>query len=107
MEDVLLEYFENIFERTITSFKSEVARIIEKSNGRKFNIWKLKIKRLLAFVDLWDILDGSKKAPPSNADSKVLKKYQRRVKNSMSIIGVNLADNQFAHFKSYKGLVKA
>ena len=30
---------------------------------------------LLFFMDFWDIVDGSKEAPPSNADPKVLLKY--------------------------------
>ena len=56
----------------------------------------------LASVDFWDIVDGSEKAPPSNMESKVLKEYQRRVKKAMSIIVLNLADNQLAHVKSCK-----
>ena len=57
---------------------------------------------LLASMDLWDIVDRSKEPPPSNVDTKVLKEYQRRIKNSMSIIGLNLADNQLTHIKSCK-----
>ena len=62
---------------------------------------------VLASVDLWDIVDRSKKAPPTNANSKVLKKYQRRLKKAMSIIGLNLTDNQLAYIKNCKGLVEA
>ena len=58
-------------------------------------------------MDLWDIMDKSEKPLPSNADSKVLKDYQRRVKKAMSIIGLNLADNQLSHIKSYQGLIEA
>jgi hypothetical protein len=58
-------------------------------------------------VDLWDIVDGSEKVPPSNADPKVLMEYQRRVKKAMSIIMLNLADNQLAHIKSCKGPAEA
>ena len=32
----------------------------------------------------------------------MLKKYQRRVKNAMSIIGLNLTNNQLVHIKSCK-----
>ena len=60
---------------------------------KRFNIWKFKIKMLLASMDLWDIVDGSEEASPSNADPKVLKEYQRRIKKAMSIITLNLADN--------------
>ena len=44
-------------------------------------------------MDFWDIVDRSEKAPPSNADPKMLKEYQRRVKKAMSIICLNLTDN--------------
>ena len=58
-------------------------------------------------MDLWDIVEGSEEPPPFNADSKVLKKYQRRVKKTMSIINFNLADNQLMHIKSCKGHAEA
>ena len=61
----------------------------------------------MAFMDLLDIVDGSKNAPPSKEDPKVLKEYQRCVKKAMSIIGLNLAENQLVHIKSCKGLVEA
>lgn len=35
---------------------------------------------LFTFMDIWDIVDGSKEAPPSNVDPQVLKEYKRRVK---------------------------
>jgi hypothetical protein len=62
---------------------------------------------VLAFVDLWDIVDKSKKVPPSKADPKVLKEYQRRVKKTMSINVFNLADNQLAYIKRCKGPTEA
>jgi hypothetical protein len=86
----------------MASFKSEAARIINKFNEGNFNLWRFKI-RMLAFVNLWDIVDGSKETLPSNADPKVLKEYQRRIKKVMSIIDVNLVDNQLTHIKSWKG----
>jgi hypothetical protein len=87
--------------------ESEAARIIDKFHGEKFSLWKFKMEMALASVDLWDIVDGSEKAPPSDADPKVLKEYQRRVKKAMSIIVLNLADNQLAHVKSCKGPAEA
>ena len=47
-------------------------------------------------MDLWGIMNESKKAPPSNIGSKVKEQYQMRVKKSMVNIVLNLADNQFA-----------
>ena len=62
---------------------------------------------VLAFMDLWDIIDGSERAPPSNMDPKVLKEYQRYVQKAISIIGLNLADNQLAYIINCKGLAEA
>ena len=88
----------------MTSFDSKAAKIINNFNARNFNLWKFKIEMLLASsIDLQDIVDESEETPPSNADSKVLKKYQRRVKKTMSIIGLNLANNQFLHINNCKG----
>ena len=52
MKDILFERFKCISERTMTSFESEAARIINKFNRGKFNFWRFKIKTLLAFMDL-------------------------------------------------------
>ena len=57
------------------SFKSEAAKIVHKFYEKNFYLWRFKIKILLASIDLWDIVDGSKKTPPSNADSKMLREY--------------------------------
>ena len=46
-------------------------------------------------MGFWDIVDKSKETPRSNADPKVLKNYQRCVKKVISIIGLDLVDNQF------------
>jgi hypothetical protein len=75
------------FECKMASFEGESARIIEKFNGENFNLWKFKMEMVLASMDLWEIVDGSEEAPPSNADPKVIKEYQRRAKKAMSIIG--------------------
>ena len=48
---------------------------------------------VLAFMDIWNIMDGSKKDPPSNVDTKVLKEFQKHIKIAMSITGLNLVDN--------------
>ena len=81
----------------MTSFASMAARIIDKFNGGNFNLWKFQIKMLLAYKNLWDITDGYEETPPSNANPKMLKEYQRHVKEAMFIIGLNLANNQLAH----------
>ena len=84
----------------MTYLESEAARVMDKYHGEKSSLWKFKMEMVLASVDLWDIVDGLEKAPPPNTDPKVLKEYQRRVKKVMSIIGLNLADNQLVHTKN-------
>ena len=72
-------------------FQSIGAKIMDKFHAEKFSLWKYKMEMVLTFMDLWDIVDP-----------KVLKEYQMRVKKAMSIIDLNLADNQLAHTKSCK-----
>ncbi len=62
---------------------------------------------VLASMDLWEIVDGSEEAPPSNADPKIIKEYQRCVKKAMSIISINLVDSQLHHIKRCKGPAEA
>lgn len=54
----------------------------------------------LASIDLWDIIYESKEVPIFNVDTKVKKKYQRSIKKIMSIIILNLPDNQLTYIKS-------
>jgi hypothetical protein len=65
------------------------------------------MEMVLASMDLWEIVDGSEEAPPSDADPKIVKEYQRRGKKAMSIIGINLVDNQLHHIKRCKGSAEA
>jgi hypothetical protein len=78
----------------MASFEGESARVIDKFNGENFNLWKFKMEMVLASMDLWEIVDGSKEAPPSNSDPKVIKEYQRRAKKAMSTIAINLVDQE-------------
>jgi hypothetical protein len=65
------------------------------------------MEMVLASMDLWEIVDGSEDAPPSDADPKIIKGYQRRLKKAMSIIGINLVDSQLHHIKRCKGPAEA
>jgi hypothetical protein len=91
----------------MASFEGESARVIDKFNGENFNLWKFKMEMVLASMDLWEIVDGSEEAPPSNSDPKVIKEYQRRAKKAISTIAINLVDNQLHHIKRCKGPVEA
>ena len=91
----------------MTSFESEATRIIDKFSGGKYNIRKFKMKMLLASIDIWDIVDKSEEILPSNADPEILKVYQRRIKKTISMIGLSLMDNQLAYIKSCKRLAES
>ena len=91
----------------MASFEGESVRVVDKFNGENFNLWKFKMEMVLASMELWDIVDDSEEPPPSNADLKDKKAYQRRVKKAMSVIGLNLVDAQLAHIKSCKGPAEA
>lgn len=60
----------------------------------------------LAFINLWNIVDKFEEVPPSNANSKVNKEYQRHIKKVIFIIGLNFTDNRLVHIKNCKGHVK-
>ena len=51
---------------------------------REIQPLKIRMEMLLASMDLWDIVHKSKELPSSNADPKVLKEYQRHIKNACS-----------------------
>ena len=56
VKKILFEWFERLEHKskcTMTSFEREAAIIIDKFNGEKINLWKFKIKMLLASMDLW------------------------------------------------------
>ena len=55
---------------------------------------------ILASMNHWDIVDIFEKVPLPNVDPKMLKEFQKRVKMAISIIGLNLVDNQLAHITS-------
>jgi hypothetical protein len=76
---------------------------IDKFNGENSNLWKFKIEIILAFMNFWNIVNGSKVVPSSNLDPKMLKKYERYIKKAMFIIDLNLADNQLTYIKICKG----
>ena len=91
----------------MASFENESARVIDKFKGDNFNLWKFKMEMVLESMDLWEIVDESEEPPSIDDDPKVIKDYNRRVKKAMSVIGLNLVDNQLAHIKSCKGPAEA
>jgi hypothetical protein len=73
-----LKNISSIFERKMASLDSEGARVIDKFNGEKLNLWKSKLEMELASVDLWGIVDEYEEATPPNVNSKVKKKNTKK-----------------------------
>lgn len=63
----------------MASHEGDGARVINKFNGKKFNLWKFKLDMRLAYVNLWNIVDAFEEASPSNTDPKVKKKNMKDV----------------------------
>lgn len=90
----------------MASLEGDSAKINDKFKGENFNIWKFKLEIGLASVDLWGLVDKFVAPSPSNTNQKAKKKYKKCAKNAISIIALNLVDNQLAHTRSCKGLAK-
>ena len=86
---------------------SESLTLVDKFNGENFSLWKFKMEMVLASKELWDIVDGSEEAPPSTADEKDQKAFDKRVKTAFAIIATNLVDKEMAHIKHCRGPAEA
>jgi hypothetical protein len=75
--------------------------------GKNFNLRIFKLHMELTSMDLWSIMDKSKKTASSNIDLKVKKDYKRHAKKVMSIVTLNLADEQLADIISCKRPMEA
>ena len=61
---------------------------------------------VLASMDLWEFINGFEEAQHFHVVSKLLKKFRIHVQKAISIIGLNLVDDQLAHIKNYQELAK-
>ena len=91
----------------MASNEGEGTRVIDKFNGDNFGLWKFKMEMILSEKDLWEIVEGTEKPPPSDAEDKLKKAYERRAKKAFSMIACNLVDRQLAHVRSCKGAAEA
>ena len=91
----------------MASSDSDGLKVVDKFNGDNFSLWKFKMEMVLSSKDLWDIVDGSEQPPPSSADVKDLKAYDKRVKTAFAMIATNLVDKELAHIKHCKGPAEA
>ena len=91
----------------MASSDNEGLSVVDKFNGENFSLWKFKMEMVLASRDLWDIVDESEAAPPSNADVKDKKAFEKRSKTAFGLIAINLVDKEMPHIKHCKGPAEA
>ena len=91
----------------MASSEGESIRVVDKFDGGDFGLWKFKMEMILSEKDLWEIVEDSEEPPSDEADAKVKKSYERRVKKAFSMIACNLGDRQLAHVRSCKGPAEA
>lgn len=91
----------------MASSEGEGLRLVDKFNGDNFSLWKFKMEMILSAKDLWDIVDKSELPPPSTADERDKKDYERRCKRAFAVIATNLVDKEMAHIKACKGPAEA
>ena len=87
----------------MASSDNEGLRVGHKFNGENFSLWKFKMEMVLASCDLWDIVDESEAAPPSDVVVKDKKAFEKRFKTAFGLIAINLVDKEMAHIKHCKG----
>lgn len=61
----------------MASSESKRLTIVDKFNGKKFNLYRFKSEMVLATKDLWKIVDSSKLRPPSTANDNNMKAYEQ------------------------------
>src|SRR5579875_1494527 len=89
-------------------YESDAPRVVvDKFNGENFSLFKFKMEMILDEKDLWDIVEGTEKAPPSGSDEKVIASFKKRERTAFRILCTHLVDAQLQHVKSCKGAAEA
>ena len=64
----------------MASSDNEELSIVDKFNRDNFSLWKFKMEMLFASGDLWNIVDKTEQAPPSNANVNAKKAFEKQSK---------------------------
>jgi hypothetical protein len=88
-------------------YESEIARVVDKFNGDNFSLFKFKMEMILDEKDLWDIVEGTEKAPSIESDKKVISAFKKRERVAFRILCTHMVDAQIQHVKSCKGVAEA
>ena len=81
--------------------------VVDKFSGDNFSLFKFKMEMILDEKDLWDIVEGTEKAPPIGSDEKVILAFKKRERMAFRILCTHLVDAQLQHVKSCKGAAEA
>jgi hypothetical protein len=65
------------------------------------------MEMILAEKDLWDIVEGTEKAPSSESDEKDISKFKKHERVAFRILCTHMVDAQIQHVKSCKGAAEA
>jgi hypothetical protein len=88
-------------------YESESACVVEKFNGDNFSLFKFKMEMILDEKDLWDVVEGTEKAPPSDSDVKIILAFKKPERMAFRILYTHMVDAQIQHVKSCKGAAEA
>lgn len=76
----------------MVSDEGERLTMVDKFNDENFNLYKFKLKMVLAIKDLWKIVDCLEVPPPSTTNDNDKKTYERRCKMTFTIIATHLVE---------------
>ena len=81
--------------------------VVDKFNGENFSLFKFKMEMILDEKDLWDLVEGTKIAPLTGSDEKLILAFKKRERTTFRILCTHLVDAQLQHVKSCKGAAEA
>jgi hypothetical protein len=88
-------------------YESETPHVVDKFNGDNFSLFKFKMEMILDEKDLWDIVEGTEKAPLIWSDERVIAAFKKREMVAFRILCTHMVDAQIQHVKSCKGAAEA
>ena len=88
-------------------YEGETTCVVDKFNGDNFSLFKFKMEMIIDEKDLWDIVEGTKKALSIESNEKVISAFKQRERVAFCILCTHMVDAQIQYVKSCKGAVKA
>jgi hypothetical protein len=73
-------------------YESETPCVVDKFNGDNISLFKFKMEMILDEKDLWDIVEGTEKAPSNESDEKVISAFKKRERVAFRILCTHMVD---------------